>query len=242
MPRAQLFLSTLPQAQLALWPGLAEFRDHFVLYGGTALALQLGHRESVDFDFFTSQPFQPGDLTSQFRMLDNVEILQASPNTLTVMKKGRAGEVKISFFGGLNLARVSPPIISADSGLRIASALDLAGTKVKVLQDRAELKDYLDLAALIRDGVSLESAVRAAMTIYGDHFNPMPSLKALTYFEDGDLRHLDVDTRSLLEDAATEVDVRGLHPFVADSALFDAASDHAQGHVAQRTPGDGMKP
>jgi hypothetical protein len=56
-------LDVLPSAQRQLWPQLATVTDAaFVLYGGTAIALHLGHRESVDFDFFTDQTFQPEDL------------------------------------------------------------------------------------------------------------------------------------------------------------------------------------
>ena len=49
-------LAALPERQRSLWPALAEVPDSFVLYGGTALALRLGHRSSVDFDFFSSPP------------------------------------------------------------------------------------------------------------------------------------------------------------------------------------------
>ena len=49
-------LDVLPQAQRALWPALRDLPHTFVLYGGTALALRLGHRASVDFDFFPSEP------------------------------------------------------------------------------------------------------------------------------------------------------------------------------------------
>jgi hypothetical protein len=52
-------LNTLPPAQRAIWPLLAEIPRHFVLYGGTAVALRLGHRVSVDFDFFAAVPFRP---------------------------------------------------------------------------------------------------------------------------------------------------------------------------------------
>lgn len=45
-------LDILPPAQRSLWPHLAQVPGHFVLYGGTAIALHLGHRQSVDFDFF----------------------------------------------------------------------------------------------------------------------------------------------------------------------------------------------
>jgi hypothetical protein len=50
-------LDLLPPSQRDLWPELSPIRDQFILYGGTALALRLGHRTSVDFDFFAFQPF-----------------------------------------------------------------------------------------------------------------------------------------------------------------------------------------
>ncbi len=61
----QFHLNTLPRAQLFLWPALAEFKLDFVLYGGTAIALRLAHRESVDFDFFSTRHFQPGELRAR---------------------------------------------------------------------------------------------------------------------------------------------------------------------------------
>jgi hypothetical protein len=71
-------LDVLPAAQRSLWPQLADVSRHsFVLYGGTAVALYLGHRESVDFDFFTNLPFQPDDLVGSYRFLREVEVLQS---------------------------------------------------------------------------------------------------------------------------------------------------------------------
>jgi hypothetical protein len=60
-------LAVLPQAQRVLWPSLSQVPTGFVLYGGTALALRLGHRQSVDFDFFTSRPFSPVALQAPCR-------------------------------------------------------------------------------------------------------------------------------------------------------------------------------
>lgn len=91
-------------------------------------------------------------------LLHDTETLQASPDTLVVLNPGASGDVKLWFFGGLDLARVMPPAGNPDNGLRVASLLDLAGTKVKAVQDRAELKDYLDLAALLRHGLGLFDA------------------------------------------------------------------------------------
>ena len=76
-------LDILPDAQQAIWPSLAEVRDAFVLYGGTGLALRLGHRTSVDFDFFSHKPLDTERLFGT-RLLDNAETLQRSEDTLTV--------------------------------------------------------------------------------------------------------------------------------------------------------------
>lgn len=218
----QFHLNTLPRAQFFLWPALAEFKLDFVLYGGTAIALRLAHRESVDFDFFSTRHFQPGELRARAPLLHATETLQASPDTLVVLKPGASGDVKLSFFGGLDLARVMPPVENPDNGLRVASLLDLAGTKVKAVQDRAELKDYLDLAALLRHGLGLFDALRAAMTIFGNSFNPLVSLKALVYFEDGDVRGLGDGERRLLETQAAHVDLTRLTPFSLERIPLDA--------------------
>lgn len=72
----QPHVQVLPQAQQRLWPELAKLPKHFVLYGGTALALRLGHRSSVDFDFFTSEPFVSEDLLRSIEVLQGGKILQ----------------------------------------------------------------------------------------------------------------------------------------------------------------------
>ena len=238
MADSPLHLSTLPQAQRALWPTLGEIRNGFILYGGTGLALHLGHRQSVDFDFFTTRHFQPDGLRTDYSLLRDAEVLQAAADTLVVLKPGTMGDVKLSFFGGLDLARAASPVTSRDNGMRIASLLDLAGTKVKVVQDRAELKDYLDLAAIFRHGITLSDALSAAMTIYGANFNPMVSLKALVYFEEGDVSRLSVEDRKLLENQAARVNIGTLAPVSAARCPLDAAGDQTEGFAMQI----GLKP
>ncbi len=61
----------LPQGQRELWPLLAAVPAYFTLYGGTALAVQLGHRESIDFDFFSSQTFDPNQLHAGLGFLNS---------------------------------------------------------------------------------------------------------------------------------------------------------------------------
>ena len=180
---------------------MATVPRRFVLYGGTALALRLGHRQSADFDFFSSEPFSPGSLRLEIPWLATAEALQSSPNTLSVLTRGDRG-VRVAFFGGLHLGRVGEPQPTADGVVLVASLLDLAGTKAAVIQQRAEKKDYLDLAALFAAGVTLEQAIGAAQALYRELFNPMITLKALTYFGDGDLSELPHGTQQLLREKA----------------------------------------
>ena len=62
-------LNVLPASQRTLWKELKATPKHFVLYGGTALALRLGHRISEDFDFFTNVTFEPQELAEQILYL-----------------------------------------------------------------------------------------------------------------------------------------------------------------------------
>src|SRR5258707_1290352 len=93
-------LDILPAPQMRLWPELKQIPKGFVLYGGTAIALRLGHRQSADFDFFSSETFTTEFLLSSIPFLAGSKILQNAQQTLTVTVQKDA-PVKISFFGGL---------------------------------------------------------------------------------------------------------------------------------------------
>ena len=200
-------LDILPKPQLRLWEELAAVPTEFVLYGGTAIALHLGHRQSVDFDFFANRNFDPATLAASVSFLRLATITHQEANTLTVLVD-RGGPVKLSFFGLPRLPRLAPPLIAAGNGLRVATLLDLAGTKVSVVQRRAEAKDYQDIDAILCDGrIDLATALAAARAIYGNRFNPQVTLKALCYFDDGRLRRLPRMTKARLIKAVQEVDL-----------------------------------
>lgn len=112
-----LKLEILPQAQRRLWNELKNTPQEFVLYGGTALALRLGHRTSEDFDFFSNRPFLPDVLRQAIGYLQDAEMRQFEENTLTAMVD-RDGPVKVSFFGGLKLNRVQDPDVIPDNGIK----------------------------------------------------------------------------------------------------------------------------
>ena len=196
-------LDTLPAAQRGLWPKLGPTIQDFVLYGGTALALQVGGRQSIDFDFFTPSVVSPEDLLARFSFLQGAVLIQRATSTASFLLNC-PDPVKISFFGSLEIGRVDEPSVFADNGVVAAGLLDLAAQKVKVVQVRAESKDYIDLCTLISQGVSLAQALGAAQALYPG-FNPMITLKALTFFNDGDLRTLERAYRDQLTAAVAGV-------------------------------------
>lgn len=213
-------IDILPAAQAALWRELGEeIPATFTLYGGTALALQLGHRQSIDFDFF-GPAFDPDELLRSIRFLIDAEIVQRAANTLTV-RVDRGGPVLVSFFGVPGMGRIQPALRAKDNGLLVASLIDIAGTKANVIQKRAVSKDYIDIAALISAGVDLPSALAAARAIYGPSFNPQITLKALSYFDD--VADLPPETKRLLQEAVRGVDVNAM-PSLSAIAKIGAPS------------------
>ncbi len=207
-------LSTLPTAQRALWRELEATPDHFTLYGGTALALYLGHRTSVDFDFFSNATFDPDDLAKNVPYLKDAERIQVAPNTLSC-RVDRDGPVLVSFFGDLNLGQVGGREQVEGMKLYVAALLDIAGTKAAVVQKRAEVKDYLDIDALLRHGIDLPTILAAGAVVYGRQFNPLVTVKALSYFDD--LPGLPAEVRTRLTAAVAAVDVTRLPALTAYS-------------------------
>ena len=202
-------MKILPHAQQKLWPELrAAGRLGFVLYGGTAIALRLGHRSSVDFDFFSEKPLDYDTIQAAFPFVKQSTTLQQKNNTwsLLVPCGDFAREhVKVSFFGTIKFGRVGEPNFTDDGVLEVASLDDLMATKVKVILQRAEAKDYRDIFSMINAGVDLSRGLAAARRIFGPTFQPGESLKALVYFGDGDLSTLTVEEKTTLVDAVKAV-------------------------------------
>lgn len=185
-----LHFEILPTSQRRLWDELSDVPASFILYGGTAIALYLGHRESIYFDLFGAEPFDPDELYETISFLKNSQVIQKAENTLTCLLN-LLSPVQVSFFGTPKIKQLETPITIPGNNLKIASLLDLAGMKASVVQKRTEVKDYIDIDALIQHGaVNLPMALSAGESIYGKSFNPEITLKSLSYYEDGNLKTL----------------------------------------------------
>lgn len=170
----------LNDKQIELLPLVGEFKREYYLVGGTAIALYLGHRRSIDFDLFKFAPLN---------RKKNLERVQASGfhsivtwNVADQMNLV-VNEVKVTFFQ-------YPFQIKADKTfdniVRLPELLDLAAMKAYALGRRSKWKDYVDLYFLLKEQFALDQISQRAIEIYGDLFSDKLFRSQLSYFEDVD--------------------------------------------------------
>jgi predicted nucleotidyltransferase component of viral defense system len=151
-------------------------RAGFALAGGTSLALRLGHRLSIDLDFFTTIPFEPASLAQQLS-LDTSSITGLSQGTLQASRNG----VKLEFL------RHDYPKLGDDEiieGVKMWSLQDLVSMKLNAINNRGSKKDFYDIVALL-DQYSLATM----LSFYKEKYHPASLLmviRSLAWFEDAE--------------------------------------------------------
>jgi len=152
----------------------------FYLAGGTGLALQLGHRISIDFDLFWQKEI-PKDLLPKVRRVfkdSKIEVIVNHPEQLTVAIE----DIHLSF------AKYPFPVISkfiTYKRIKILPALEIAAMKAYALGRRATLKDYVDLYFVIKEKVTaLKEIIKLCERKYGKEFDPRLFLEQLIYSKD----------------------------------------------------------
>jgi len=174
-----LFYGILDEQRMSLLPLFGALKGRFYLAGGTALALQIGHRDSVDFDFFTPEPFDTTALSEELNTIftgHTVQKTQDERDTLSVLIDGC---VRASFF------TYPYPLVGTtldEPYLRIASKDDIACMKLSAITGRATEKDYVDIFFLLKE-YSLEHVLKLAQKKFAN-IDPSLILKSLVYFDD----------------------------------------------------------
>ena len=170
----------LTKEQIELLPLISSFSKKFGLVGGAAVALHIGHRESLDFDMFSLKPF--GNMQLRQKIADQVRIDQVLVNKkreFTGIIKG----VKITFF------HYPFPITFTEKlgyEIRLADLLTLAAMKAYALGMREKWKDYVDLYFIIKDYYPVGKIAEKAREIFGSDFNERGFRNQLAYFDDID--------------------------------------------------------
>ena len=149
----------------------------FYLAGGTALALQIGHRISVDLDLFGRRPFEPQDILDELKDYKPVSIMAQSKNILILNVKG----VKVDF------VNYNYPLIQAPKeieGLRLLSIQDIAAMKLSAIAGRGRKRDFYDLFFLLQK-FSLDELIGSYLKKYKEGSELM-IVRSLVYFEDAE--------------------------------------------------------
>lgn len=170
----------LTTEQRELLPMTKHFSDRFGLVGGTAVALQIGHRQSVDFDLFSTKPFDNLSIRAELDSFFHVEQELVNRNEeVTVLIHG----VKYTFFYfpfPITFTVQWPTINMAD-------LLTVGAMKAYALKSRGKWKDYVDLYFILHQNHSVSEIARKAQELFGEAFNEKIFRTQLGYFFDIDI-------------------------------------------------------
>lgn len=172
----------LPREAWAVVRKLEPIQSHhsWILAGGTGLALQLGHRTSIDLDFFSVDPFDGDTLRSALGKLGRLEVQAQSAETLHARLDG----VRVSYLRS-EVSFLFPTI--AYRGLQVADARDIAAMKIIAIGGRGSRKDYVDLYAYLEAGGDFPALIEILRQRYKNTtFNEVHLLRSLVFFEDAE--------------------------------------------------------
>jgi len=172
--------AALTEVGATVFPRLSRFYPDFYLVGGTALALQIGHRMSVDFDLFSDEELPRALLQKVRRVFPKTTVVPTinNPEQLNVTVSG----VKVTLFW----YRYPPvlPLVEYEQ-VKMASVPEIAVMKAFAIGQRGTYRDYVDMYFLLAENhVTIPQIFALAKQKYADEFNERLFLEQLVYMED----------------------------------------------------------
>lgn len=172
-----MHLEILNQNQKELLPFISQFKREYYLVGGTAIALHIGHRESIDFDLFKLSSLRKNDIYKKISkskiksifVYENYEQLNLILNN-----------VKFTFF---SFPHKIPTNSEIKGVIKMPDLLTLAAMKAFALGRRAKWKDYVDLYFILKDYYSFIEIAEVASLLFGDQFSEKLFKMQLGYFK-----------------------------------------------------------
>ena len=175
-----MFPNILSVEQVEMLPLLKAFKREFILVGGTAIALQIGHRKSIDFDLFKEKPL------NKKRIKDKIYLSRLDSQLLFENEQGihyLINNVKWTFF------YYPFPIegtVQYDKYIKMPDLLTLAAMKFYAMGRRAKWKDYIDIYFLLNNHFTIEEVSRKAKSLFEGGYSEKNFRQQLSYFEDID--------------------------------------------------------
>lgn len=174
-----MYKNTLNADQEQLLPFIKSFSSDFFLVGGTAIALHLGHRRSIDFDLFTDNTFDPMMIRNKIMQDKTIDhTFSQGSGELTVL----INKVKVTFF---HYPFVIKRSIDFDNHIKMPNLITLGAMKAFALGRRAKWKDYVDLYFIFQKH-SFQKLIDKTSSIFKAEFNEKLFRTQLGYFDDID--------------------------------------------------------
>ncbi|MBR4199588.1 MAG: nucleotidyl transferase AbiEii/AbiGii toxin family protein [Bacteroidales bacterium] len=175
-----MYKEILNDKQKELLPLMAKFRREYYLVGGTAIALHVGHRRSIDFDMFK---------LSAINHKKNLERINESGFPYKVTRRVSeqmnlvVSDVKVTFF---QYPFDIEPTEKLESYFRLPSLIQLAAMKAYALGRRSKWKDYVDIFFLLKNYFTISEISKCATEIFGELYSEKMFRTQMCYFEDVD--------------------------------------------------------
>jgi len=171
-----------PRQQKNAWAKLAGVRElhDFYLAGGTAIALHLGHRESIDFDFFSETDFKNQVIIKALSKTAPLSDIQEAVGTL----HGVFEKTRVSFLNYPYPMIADPKVLD---GIAVADLRDIIPMKLVAISQRGAKKDFVDLYALLNNGWNLDAILQTLDQKFKNvGYNKLHILKSLSFFDEAD--------------------------------------------------------
>jgi hypothetical protein len=205
-----MYENILTQNQIVLAKKLLPACPDFYLAGGTALALQIGHRRSIDFDLASYNKIDPFKLEKKLISMGfNAQtIFTATGDELSVLIDG----IKVTFF--MFPFMIKPEVFWGAGQINLPGTIELGAMKAYALGRRNKWKDYIDLYFLLKFNLSMKTLIERAKQIFGPNFNSRLFREQLCYFADIDFSETiefidfapeDKEIKSFLESIAIKI-------------------------------------
>jgi hypothetical protein len=201
-----MHIDVLDPRQKTLFDFLSAFADDYYLVGGTAIALQIAHRRSIDYDLFTEKTVQRLRIRNLFNKagLPIEQVIYEEEGQLHIL----VNSVKLTFYQYPYTMEKEQQL---PNGLYMPSLLSLAAMKTLALGGRAKWKDYVDLYFLLRDHFSLTQISMRAFALYQDSYNEKLLREQLCFFED-------IDFSEEVDYLVSDPGVKAIQNFLTDVA------------------------
>jgi len=196
----------LNKNQIELLPLIAEFKREFYLVGGTAIALYIGHRRSIDFDLFKAKSFNSSKIIAKIKSHNIPYIITRNVSEQLNMI---ISDVKFTFF---EYPFQIEPEIKFENYIKLPTLLDLAAMKAYALGRRSKWKDYVDLYFIIKNHFTIKDISKRATRIFEQQFSEKLFRAQLSYFKD-------IDYSESLEYLVKSVDEEEIKAYLIEKAI-----------------------